>query len=195
MNGVVYIGSEEGNFYAISEATRTVLWSRFLGVVPITTCGKGGEQGIISTATVATDPSTGVLTAYVNAPDGYLYALDAATGAVEWRGLVGIPSTTVNDYYAWGSPLVANGSVYIGISSQCDNPLVPAGLLEFNQATGAQVAWGTRCRPNPRAPSAAASGAVRRNWATVRSSRPPETTTALSSPTMRIRLWRSAVRR
>jgi outer membrane protein assembly factor BamB len=48
------------------------------------------------------------------------------------------PSTTVNDYYAWGSPLVANGHVYVGIASECDNPLVPAGVREFNQDTGAR---------------------------------------------------------
>jgi outer membrane protein assembly factor BamB len=89
---------------------------------------------------VADDPATGKATVYVNAPDGYFYALDAATGAVAWKSVVHIPSTTKNDYFAWGSPLLANGNVYVGISSNCDNPLVPAGVLAFNQASGAQVA-------------------------------------------------------
>ncbi len=133
VGGVVYIGSNNGYFYAISEATRSLLWNPiFLGVVKGTTCGTG-RSGVISTATVTTDPGTGKLTIYVNAPDGHLYAIDAATGTVLWKGLVGIPSTTQNDYYAWGSPLVANGSVYIGVSSQCDNPLVQGGLLRFTQ--------------------------------------------------------------
>jgi outer membrane protein assembly factor BamB len=68
--------------------------------------------------------------------------LNASTGAVIWHSTVDTPSTTQDDYYAWGSPLVASGHVYVGISSNCDDPLVPAGVVEFNQATGAlQATW------------------------------------------------------
>lgn len=140
--GVVYIGAEDGYFYAISEASHSVLWSDFLGLdEPKGTmpCGTRG-QGIVATATVADDPVTAKPTVYVNAPDGNLYALDAATGAVVWTGRVDTPSTTKNDYYSWGSPLVANGKVYVGISSDCDAPLVPGGLVAFDQSTGAQAA-------------------------------------------------------
>lgn len=136
--GVVYIGAEDGYFYAVSEGKQKVLWSDFLGISLPTTCP--GVQGIISTAAVANDPTTGKLTVYVNAPDGYLYALDAATGTVVWKGLVDTPSSTQNDYYSWGSPLVAHGKVYVGISSNCDNPLVRGGLRSFDQSTGAPVA-------------------------------------------------------
>lgn len=142
VDGVVYIGANDGYFYAVSEATHAVLWSDFLGLdTPKGTdpCGPKG-QGIISTATVADDPVTGTPTVFVNSPDGNLYALNAATGAVVWQGLVDTPSTTVNDYYAWGSPLVANGKVYVGISSDCDSPLIPGGLVSFDQSTGAQIA-------------------------------------------------------
>jgi polyvinyl alcohol dehydrogenase (cytochrome) len=140
VNGVVYIGSETGNFYAIREATRTVLWSRNFGVRPAAGCG---PLGITATAAVIHDPATG-LTVYVNAPDGQLYALSAATGSTLWHATVDTPSATVSDFYAWGSPLVFNGHVYVGISSQCDNPLVPAGVVEFNQDTGApQGSWQT----------------------------------------------------
>ena len=137
-NGVVYIGAEDGYFFAVDEATRQVLWSDFLGLSLPTTCP--GIQGIIATATVANDPVTGNPTVYVFGADGNLYALDAATGAVVWKSVVDTPSKTVNDYYSWSSPLVANGDVYIGISSDCDNPLVPAGIASFNQSTGASVA-------------------------------------------------------
>ena len=140
VDGVVYIGSETGSFYAINEATQTVLWSRNFGVTPGGVCG---VLGITGTAAVVNDPVTG-LTVYVNAPDGQLYALSAATGATLWQSTVDTPSTTVQDYYAWGSPLVANGHVYIGISSDCDSPLVPAGVVEFNQDTGAsEGSWQT----------------------------------------------------
>jgi polyvinyl alcohol dehydrogenase (cytochrome) len=124
----------------VSEATHRAIWSRFLGIdTPKGGCGNE-TKGFTSTADAATDPATGRLTIYVNSADGFLYALDAATGKTVWRGLVGVPSKNVNDFYAWGTPLVANGKVYVGISSDCDTPLVPAGLLAFNQRTGHRVA-------------------------------------------------------
>ena len=132
-DGVVYIGARNGLFYAINESTGAVIWSRSIGYVPSKTCG---AQGFTSTATVAPDPTSGKPTVYVYAANGYLYAMDAATGHVVWRVPVAIPSTSVNDYYAWSSPLVANGNIYVGISSQCDNPLVRGGLSSFSQATG-----------------------------------------------------------
>jgi polyvinyl alcohol dehydrogenase (cytochrome) len=137
-NGVVYIGANTGVFYALNESTGAVMWSRFIAFTPKLTCN--AAKGFTSTATVAKDPTTGKLVVYVGAADGYLYALNAATGSTVWRAAVGIPSTTVNDYYLWGSPTVSGGRVYIGISSQCDNPLVRGGVKEFNQSTGASAA-------------------------------------------------------
>src|SRR5689334_17064805 len=60
VGGVVYIGAEDGYFYAISESTQSVLWSDFLGIDEAKgtkPCGPQG-QGIVSTATVADDPAT-----------------------------------------------------------------------------------------------------------------------------------------
>ena len=134
VNGRVYEGVNTGVFYALSLKTGAVLWQQFLGFVPRLTCG---ERGITSSATVARDPATGAETVYVAGGDGYMYALDAATGAVEWKSVIAIPSTTTNNYYDWSSPAVAHGNVYIGVSSECDIPLVKGGLKEFNQETGA----------------------------------------------------------
>ena len=134
-NGVIYIGARNGNFYAINETTGAVKWSRFIGFVTNKTCG---AEGFTSTATVAPDPTTGVLTVYVYGPSGFLYAMKASNGTDMWPpAKVAIPSATKNDYYAWSSPLVSRGRIYIGISSQCDVPLVRAGLDIFSQSTGA----------------------------------------------------------
>jgi outer membrane protein assembly factor BamB len=138
VNGVIYIGANTGVFFAVNEATGKTIWQRFLGFVPKLSCNSA--KGITGTATVRTDPTTGRLTVYVGAADGYLYALDAATGAVDWRSLVAAPSSTVNDYYLWGSPTVAGGTIYIGVSSQCDNPLVRGGVRAFRQSDGHPVA-------------------------------------------------------
>jgi len=143
VGGVFYVGANDGEFYAVNESTRQILWSRFLGLISPLECSST-PLGFHSTAAIATDPGTGDLAVYVNAPDGYLYALDAATGKVLWHQVVGTPSSTQNDYFAWGSPVVANGNVYVGISSQCDDPLVPAGVLGFDAGTGATLGeWHT----------------------------------------------------
>jgi outer membrane protein assembly factor BamB len=133
-NGVIYIGAENGYFYAINDTTGAVIWSVFVGYVTHKTCG---AQGFTSTATVAPDPTTGDPTVYVYGASGYLYAFNAADGTEVWPpAVVAIPSTTKNDYYAWSSPLVINGKIYVGVSSQCDLPLVQARLDAFDQATG-----------------------------------------------------------
>ena len=135
--GRIYIGSNTGVFYALKQGTGTIAWSRFLGFVPKSTCN---ARGIASTATVAIDPVTLKPTVYVSSGDGYLFALDAATGGVVWKSEIHVQSPGMNDYFDWSSPTVANGSVYIGVSSQCDAPLVRAGVKRFDQATGAPQA-------------------------------------------------------
>jgi outer membrane protein assembly factor BamB len=132
--GLVFIGSNTGVFYALSETTGTRRWSRNLGHVPSLTCG---SRGIASTAAVAPDPSRGgASTVYVSSGTGALFALDAATGTVVWKKQITPTSTTVNAYYGWSSPTVVAGHIYLGLSSQCDQPLVRGGVVEVAQSTG-----------------------------------------------------------
>src|SRR5215467_3734560 len=100
-DGAVYIGANTGWFYKLDEATGAVLAKVFLGYQPKLSCA---ARGLISTATVAVDPSDGQDTVYVGAPDGYLYALQATDLSQKWRSPVDIPSQTVSDYFMWSSP-------------------------------------------------------------------------------------------
>ena len=135
---LVFIGSNTGVFYALSLSTGKVVWERFLGFQPKRTCG---AIGLVSTAAVDTDPATGAEVVYVGGGDGYLYALNAVDGSVVWRSVVGqLPSPTVSDYFNWSSPAVANGKVYMGVASDCDNPFPPGGVDAFDQATGDRIA-------------------------------------------------------
>jgi len=140
VDGVIYIGSNTGHFYALNEVTGKVLWDRFLGTTGHFRCR---DKGITSTATVAPDPSrNGQLTVYVGAGNGYLYALRASNGTTVWRAPVNVHSPDKNDKYNWSSPTVANGRVYMGISSQCDHPLTRGGVTSVAQATGgAPATW------------------------------------------------------
>jgi outer membrane protein assembly factor BamB len=87
-NGVVYVGSGDGNLYAIDAVTGTEKW-RF----------KTGDI-IFSSPAV----SNGIV--YVGSNDNNLYAIDAVTGKEKWRF---ITATTV-----YSSPVVMDGIVYIG---------------------------------------------------------------------------------
>ena len=132
--GRVFIGANTGVFTALDEATGDPLWSRDLGHVTMKTCA---ARGITSTATVTWDASRGEDVVYVGGGDGYVYALAADDGEQLWRSLVVQPGVTENAGYNWASPIIVGGRVLMGVSSECDRPLVRGGLRAFDQATGA----------------------------------------------------------
>ena len=110
-----------------------MVWSRQLDTEPNATCP---ANGITSTAAVMPDPVTGTSTVYVSGAR-YLYALNAATGALVWKTEIGPPSLANPDaYYNWSSPTVAGGHIYVGLSSSCDHPLIRGGIVELDQHTG-----------------------------------------------------------
>ncbi len=135
--GLVYIGAESGGFYALNETTGAVVWSRQLDTEPSATCA---GMGVTATAAVAPDPVTGTSTVYVSGAR-YTYALNAATGALVWKTEIGPASTATPDaYYNWSSPTVADGHIYVGLASNCDDPMIRGGLVELNQRTGQVLA-------------------------------------------------------
>jgi outer membrane protein assembly factor BamB len=118
VNNTVYIGDGNGIFYALNASTGTQIWqSPNLG--SNTECNY--PDGITSSATV----TGGVV--YVGGGNGNFYALNQSTGHIEWSFFVG---SEADGYYNWASPLVLPqlGYVYIGVSSDCDNPLVNGGM-------------------------------------------------------------------
>ena len=125
--GIIYIGAETGDFYAINAATGVTKWRKKL---PISNCA---NAGIVSSATVAKDPVNGRLTVYVGGADHYLYALAASNGATIWRVLIG---STDSHYYNWSSPTVAKGHIYMGVATNCDAAGAD-GLVALDQHTGA----------------------------------------------------------
>jgi len=137
-DGAVYIGANNGWFYKLSESTGRVETKIFLGAVKITTCPPP-PSGMVATATVALDPKDHQPIVYAAGANGYLYALQASSLRVKWKSLIAIPSDTTNNYFDWSSPTVANGRIYIGVSSNCDTPLVRGGLISYSQETGKKL--------------------------------------------------------
>lgn len=127
--GVTYLGAATGDFYAVETATGVTRWKKAL---PIDNCA---GSGIVSSATVATDPVSGLRTVYVGAADHYLYALDAATSATVWRTLIG---GTDSHFYNFSSPTVAHRHVYFGVATACETAGAD-GLVALDQHTGTET--------------------------------------------------------
>lgn len=156
--GRVYFGANNGYFYVLNESNGTLVWKKFIGYE------QGGfgcnSRGFVGTATVIPDPVTGVPTVYVDAGDGYLYAMRASDGSIFWRTPVDVPTPNTDDYFAWSSPTVVNGKIYVGIASSCDNPTVRGGLVEVDQASGAILATYYTVPPGNIGPGVWSSAAV-----------------------------------
>lgn len=132
VGGKIFWGSWDGYMHA-TDLNGHQLWTTFLGVAH----GKCRpmHSGIAGTASVATVPINGKPTqvVFVGGGNSNLYALNAATGKVIWH----VPVGSTPDYYIWGAPAVYQGSVYIGVASYGDCPLIQGSLLQMNATTGA----------------------------------------------------------
>jgi hypothetical protein len=127
--GVVYVGSGDGNVYALNAATGAKQWAYWTGGSQVTNspavvggvvyfgsedntlyalnAATGAKQWTYRTRGPMNSPPTvanGVV--YAGSGDGNLYAFDAATGAKQWAYQTG--------EYIYSSPAVANGVVYAG---------------------------------------------------------------------------------
>ena len=126
VNGILYFGNWNGYFYAVNEVTKKIVWQQFMGAKLQPLCWP-------YTTGVSSNPTYVNNTIYVGGGDGYLYALNAKTGSVIWKTFIAI----VPNEFLWGSPVVGNGHVYIGVSSYGDCPLVRGKVDMLSQATGA----------------------------------------------------------
>jgi outer membrane protein assembly factor BamB len=130
VNGVAYVGSWDGFEYALNASSGAIIWKTSLGITTNPNCSYPVTAGVTSGATVV----GGVV--YVGGGDSFWYALDANTGAILWKVFTG-DNSVAGAHYNWSSPLIYNGFAYIGIASNCDNPLVQGQLLQVNLTTHA----------------------------------------------------------
>jgi outer membrane protein assembly factor BamB len=132
-DGVVYIGADDGRFYAFNGATGVIVWATALQTAGVDSSAALGADGTIyvgaGSAMVALDAATGIQkwrfdtggdvesspalapdgTLYFGADDARVYALDASNGALKWY------FTFPDDSDTDSSPaLGADGTVYIG---------------------------------------------------------------------------------
>lgn len=126
----VYVGAWNGTFHAINADSGAARWS--FAIDPVIGCTFSGSDRIASSPAV----ENGVV--YFGAANAFVYALDAATGALVWKKQLGDPC---QGYEIWSSPAVFNGVVYVGVASHESAPCVVGQVVALNAATGAS-AWG-----------------------------------------------------
>src|SRR5215469_5206909 len=109
VNGVVYIGSDDGDVYAVEAATGAKIWAHHVG------------------GSVASAPAVARGVVYVGSTSGTMYALSAATGAKLWGHALGAAIVS--------SPAVAGGTVYVGPENDNFYALSPAtGAVRWRHA-------------------------------------------------------------
>jgi len=113
-NGVVYVGSDDGNIYALNTRSGSKLWSYHTG------------------SHVQSSPAFANGVVYFGSADDTVYALSASTGAKLWS------YTTENQVVS--SPAVSNGIVYV---TSTDNNVYAlnagTGAVLWSYTTGSQV--------------------------------------------------------
>jgi outer membrane protein assembly factor BamB len=132
-NGLIYWGSWDG-YERATHLDGTLAWAIFLGK-ETPQCFPFTGGGVASTATVSwvSINGTNTLVDFVGGGDGNFYALNATTGAFIWHTFLG----AIPDHYLWSSPLLYNGSIYEGVASYGDCPLVQGQFVQLDATTGA----------------------------------------------------------
>jgi polyvinyl alcohol dehydrogenase (cytochrome) len=87
-----------------------------------------GPSGTPTLATVGGTP-----TLFVPGGNSVFYALNALTGAVIWQVRLGASP----DHFLWDSPALYDGSLYIGVASFGDCPIVQGQLFQVDATSGA----------------------------------------------------------
>jgi len=140
-NGTVYFGAKNGYEYAVWATNGTLRWRTFLGQSRNdTVCGN--VLGVTSTATVSGS------TLYVEGGYPYFDALNTSTGALEWQLPIGTGGSA-QGFYQWSSPLIYDGRAYVGIASDCDQPLVQAGVDMYSLANRSLIGYFDTSVPKP----------------------------------------------
>ena len=100
LNGVLYVGSNDGNLYALDATTGNLKWNFTIG-------------GKISSSPAICD---GTVYLQSNLQDKNIYAIDSDTGTLKWK----FKTEMVIDDVA-SSPVVVDGTVYVGSSDHSDS--------------------------------------------------------------------------
>jgi polyvinyl alcohol dehydrogenase (cytochrome) len=147
VNGVAYFPDWQGNLYAVNASTGKQIWSRQLS-----------DYGLAPGTYSRTSPTVVGGFVYIGTqwatpgPTGWLLAINAQTGQLIWKTQ---PDTSNSFPVITGSPVVANGTVYVGMTSNeeyaASDPSYPCcsvrgSVVAVNAGTGV-FKWQTFTTP------------------------------------------------
>jgi len=126
VNGTAYFGAWDGDLYAVNADTGTLDWKVALpGHADYTGCHEPG---------IAATPAVWNNTVYIGGGNPSLYAVNAQNGSIEWTldlANVSGSSTPWTAEKIWSSAALYDGSIYLGVASGCDSPLVRGALFQI----------------------------------------------------------------
>lgn len=133
---VIYVGTEHGAFFALDTSGK-ILWFRDLGS-KTTDCPDTPDKVYGVSASAVFDRATNRV--YVVGGNGYMYALNPATGATVPGWPVQLTTNPTHEF-VYDAPNLFNGNLYVGLSSRCDNPPYHGRLVRINTQTRASNAF------------------------------------------------------
>ena len=96
-NGIVYVGSQDKNIYAIGAWSGSLIWK------------------YQTTDAIVSSPAVADGKVFTGGDDGYVYCLDAYKGTLNWKTFVnGDLPYTYGSFVLKSSPAVSDGKVYVG---------------------------------------------------------------------------------
>lgn len=125
-NNTYYFGSWNGYYYAVDANSHAIKWKIQAAVIQARDQCYPTSAGISSNASLI----DGIL--YFGGSDGYVYSVNAGNGSILWKTKISTPP----DEFLWGSPVIGNNKVYIGVSSWGDCPLIRGRLVMLDQNSG-----------------------------------------------------------
>lgn len=131
-NNIIYWGSWNDGLEHATDLNNNSIWETPLGTTTDSRCYPT-HAGVASTATVATINGQSML--FVGGGNATFYALNAASGAILWS----TPLGSSPSHFLWSSPAFYNGSIYEGVASFGDCPLVQGQMVQLDPATGAII--------------------------------------------------------
>lgn len=128
VNNVGYYGSWDGALHAVNLSNGQDNWSTSVGTKPGSCTSQ--NYGIVGTPTIATVGTTQM--AFVAGGQDNVTAINTSTGHIAWQTNLG----NAKGEFIYGSTIVYNGSVYVGVGDFGDCPLVAGQIVRLNASNG-----------------------------------------------------------
>ena len=131
-DGVLYLGANDGDVYAVNSATFTLKWKKNISNI----ASPANANALYTTPVIGLDG-----TIYIGSNHGYLFALDSSGGTVKWSYAAGAPlqSSPIIDengilYFGAGTKVFALGDALTEAYTQWNEPYDTGSIVNSSPA-------------------------------------------------------------